>query len=47
MQWVMLRIVLFLCAFAIFTSVLPIVGWTLPIKLYAVALTAGGVSFLV
>jgi hypothetical protein len=43
----MLRIALFLCAFLLFTVFVPIIGWTLPMKLCAAALTAGGASFLV
>ncbi|HZB90050.1 MAG TPA: hypothetical protein VE397_01330 [Stellaceae bacterium] len=43
----MLRVSLFLLAFALFTAIVPIIGWTLPMKLYAAALTAGGASFLV
>jgi hypothetical protein len=47
MRWAMLRIALFLCAFLLFTAFVPIIGWTLPMKFFAAALTAGGASFLV
>lgn len=47
MRWAMLRIVLFLCAFAAFTALVPIIGWTLPMKVFAAALTTAGASFLV
>lgn len=47
MRYVMLRMILFLCAFLAFTALVPIIGWTIPMKLYAAALTAGGVSFIV
>ncbi len=47
MRWVLLRMIIFLCAFAAFTTLVPIFGWTLPMKLYAAALTMAGASFLV
>jgi hypothetical protein len=47
MRWAMMRIVVFLCAFLAFTALVPIIGWTLPMKVFAAAITMGGVSFLV
>ncbi len=47
MRWAMVRIILFLCAFLAFTALVPIIGWTLPMKLFAAAVTLGGASFLV
>ncbi len=47
MRWAMLRIILFLCAFMAFTTLVPILGWTLPVKVFATVLTMAGASFLV
>jgi hypothetical protein len=40
----MLRMILFLCAFAAFAAVVPAFGWTLSVKLYAAAVTFAGAS---
>jgi hypothetical protein len=47
MRWAIVRMVLFLLAFTAFAIAQPHVGWTLPIKLAAAALTFGGASFLI
>ena len=47
MRLSILSIFLFLCAFVAFAVLIPIAGWTLPMKLYAAALTLAGTSFMV
>ncbi len=44
MRWDMVKIVLFLCAFVVFSAAVQALGWTLPIKLYATAVTMAGAS---
>ncbi len=47
MRWIMIRIILFLSAFAAFAAMKQDVGWTMPVKVFAAALTLGGLSFLI
>ena len=47
MRWVMLRMLVFLLAFAVFTALVPALGWTLPMKVFAAAVTMTGASLLV
>jgi hypothetical protein len=44
MRWRMLQMILFLCAFVVFAAIVPVLGWTLPVKLYATAMTVAGAS---
>jgi hypothetical protein len=46
MRWFLVKMTLFLCAFLAFLAAVPAVDWTLPVKLYAAALTAAGASLL-
>jgi hypothetical protein len=46
MRWFLVKMILFLCAFLAFLAVMPTLDWTLPVKLYAAALTAAGASLL-
>jgi hypothetical protein len=47
MRWAMLRMLVFLLAFAVFTALVPAFGWTVPMKIFAAALTLTGASLLV